>query len=362
MKKIYSLMLLSVMSILVLFGCGKDKSIENVESAYTEMVNSFVVSEENKFFSDYNNPNSIVITYPATVDYTIKNASPSNAVQKRYRGLYYQQLVLNNIFDYYDHHQQDFYRIAKGKDIDNDEINDLYDSIVELKDNLKDFESHYTSFLDATENGISDIMEFNITSYSYYLNKVIDKSFDFIYKFHDMYVDYCIDDYSAYNETNLNIYVDKAYLDISYVVYLENIKSFNYSVGSHGVCDLADVVGSQSEYNLLELLENKKSISDTIIGNVGATTEQGVTATNTVNLFVYSKDVFEQRLNTYISTYYDSNIFQINQYKYDLTGNVDYGSYLLSLSASDRAKIVLLDRFTQDNFKNYVNKLNTIVD
>ena len=62
MKKIYSLMLLSVMSILVLFRCDKDKSIENVESAYTEMVNSFVVSEENKFFSDYNNPNSIVIT------------------------------------------------------------------------------------------------------------------------------------------------------------------------------------------------------------------------------------------------------------------------------------------------------------
>jgi hypothetical protein len=364
MKKLFSFLVLSVFSVLALFGCGKDRDINDIKNAYSNMVSSYAEEkkQEYKFFSDKNSPNSIVISYPVMVRQAINSNSPSNAVQKRYRALYYQQKILDNIFIYYNNHQEEFYRIAESQEIEKDELNDLYNRVCSVNESLKNFESHYSSFISATEDGVSDIMEFNITSYSYNLNHVIDCSFDFIYKFHDLYVKYCVENYGAYSESNLNTYVDKAYVDISYIVYLENIKSFNYSVGSHGVCDLSDVVGSQTEYNLLSLLEERKPISTTIVGNVGLTSDAGVLATDAVNLFTYSRDVFEQRLTPYISTYSSVNMYNLNQYKYGLNGSVNYESYLKSLSASDRATIALLNSFVEDNFSNYISKLNSIVN
>ena len=362
MKKIFSLLLLPVFSILILFGCGDDREIKDIQTAYSEMVSDFTVSGESDFFSDSEKPNSIVISYPATIKQAIENTSPSNSVQKRYRALYYQQEILNNIFTYYNNYQEEFYRETASKDIDEDKINSLYDSAKNLHETLTNFEGAYNSFNDAIEDGISDVMKFNMTSYSFHLNKVIDASFDFVYKFHNIYTEYCVDNYDSANADNLALYVDKAYLDISYIAYLENIKSFNYSVGGHGVCDLADVVGSSNKYNLLSLLDSRKSISDFVTANLGATTEEGVEVTERINLFAYNRGVYEQRVNNYLTTYRSVDIFKINQYRFGLNGNVDYNSYLTSQSSSDRAVILMLDNFVEDTFLSYVEKLNTIVE
>jgi len=362
MKKIFSLLLLPVFSLLILFGCGNDKKIEDIQSAYSDMVNSYTISGESDFFSDETSPNSIVISYPITVEQVISNSNPSNDVQKRFRALYYQQKILDNIFAYYNNHQEDFYRIAPSKDIDEDEINDLYNNLNDIRDVLSEFEKHYDTFIDAISNGVSDIMEYNLTSYAFYLNRVIDESFDFIYKFHNMYANHCVDNYQSITADNLSIYVDKAYIDISYVVYLENIKSFNYSVGSHGVCDLSSVVGSSNSYNILSLLDNRKSLSAFVQENVGNDSEQGESANESADLFVHAKNVIEQRLSTFITTYNAVNMYNINQYRFNLNGGVDYEAYLTSLSASDRSIVNSIDNFVKDCFNNYVDKLNKIVE
>ena len=54
------------------------------------------------------------------------------------------------------------------------------------------------------------------------------------------------------------------------IIYLENIKSFNHSVGSNGVCDLSGIVGNLSENNYLTLLdENRGTIKSSISENLG---------------------------------------------------------------------------------------------
>lgn len=363
MKKIFGLLLLPILSVLVLFGCGKDKEIEDVLTAYTEMVDTFTVGGESDLFSEASNPKAIVISYPVTVKQAIENIAPSNDLQKRYRGLYYQQEILDNIYTYYTNYQEDFYRIAKSKDIDEDEVNDLYDSVKDIHDSLDNFKHHYETFKDVTlDSGISDIMEFNITSYTFHLNKVIDASFDFVYRFHNIYSNYCIDDYHSFNADNLQLYVDKAYLDISYVVYLENIKSFNYSVGEHGICDLSSIVGSESEKNLLSLLDERKNISATILGNLGTSTEAGIYADEAVSIFSYIRDVYEQRINSYLTNYKKVNMYNISQYRFNDSSNITYENYLNSLSASDRAVHTMLDNFVDDTFLNYVSKLNSILE
>ena len=166
---------------------------------------------------------------------------------------------------------------------------------------------------------------------------------------------------SIYNKNNLDSYVNVAYLDMTYVIYLENIKSFDYSVGDNGVCDLANIIGNENEYNLLDNLNTRKSISLSITESLGADTETGQEATELVNTFVYARDIFNQRLSTYIATYNDLDMYTINQYKFDLSGNVDYNSYLISLSASDRAIVKSVDTFILDVFDSYLEKLNLIV-
>lgn len=362
-KRLLSLVILPMLTILALFGCGSDKSAKDIQELYTKMTTSYVVEDKNILFADDNDTLSLYIYYPDVVKNAIKMSTPSNDVQKRYVALGYQQKILDFIFDYYSNNQENFYRVADSQNIDNDDLNDLYNKLSNLNSILENFMSEYNTFIDATKNGISDIMEFNITSYSFELNKVIDASFDFIFNFHDIYSSYCLTNYSTkFTAENLNVYVDKAYLDIAYVVYLENIKAFNFSVGKNGVCDLAGVIGNNSEYNLLELLDNRGSIKDTILNNLDSISSNYDATMEKLNDFAYSRNVYNQRLKNYKLIYNTLNMFEINGYKFYQVNGVTFDNYINSLSASERATVLMLDNFIEDIFYNYVEKLQTIVE
>ena len=99
-------------------------------------------------------------------------------------------------------------------------------------------------------------MEFNLTNYAYELNVLIEDSFTFMYKFANMYETYGIEDYSKKNVKNLQTRVDKTYLDIAYIIYLQNFKAFNYSVGNKGICDLLPIVETNNKFNLVNDLDS----------------------------------------------------------------------------------------------------------
>lgn len=345
---------------MILCGCGGDKNSVNIKDAYLSMTTQYVIEEKNFFFSNSLKPNSIVIDYADNVDLAINSPDLSNDVQKRYKALDYQQKILNNIFDYYHNHQEEFY--TKASSANKDDLNTLYNKVTNLKNKLKDFESHFERFEDATTESPFAIMEYHITSYSFELNKIIDASFDFIDYFHELYVKYCIEDYSIYNAKNIHVYVDKAYIDIARIVYMENIKSFNETVGSNGVCDMSTVVGSDNEYNILNVLDNKGTVSVNVLDNLGADNELGREVLQNLNEFTYIRDVFEQRLETYKTNYSKIDKKFVSQYKFDEMAEFDYDSYLKTLSASDRATLVMIDNFVSQNFVDMVVKLDKIVD
>ena len=363
MKKILYAIMFPLIAISCFVGCGceKDRSIGDVQKAYIEMVESFNTDGGNKFFDVETDKFVISIQYPTDLKSAIDNTSCANDTQKRYRALFYQQEIISNIFAYYSNNEESFYTYTSGKDVNQDEINNLYNKVKNLHEALKEFEIQYNIFIDATEKDLSDIMKFNITTYSYYLNSLIDSSFDFIYTFQTMYEKYgCENEYDN-PLTNLNTYVDKAYLDISYIVYLEDIKSFNHEVGENGVCDLSAIIGNEKTFEYLELLENRGAVSSVIVENYGKDTEAGILSTNAVNAFVYSREVFEQRLNTYVNAYNSVDNLTINQYKFELNGGIDYDSYLKTLSSSEKATIILMDSFVNENFNNYITKLKAII-
>ena len=362
MKRFLCFLLLPLVSLIFLCGCGDDKNSKDLQILYESMVNTFIVEKENKLFSDSERPNTLSIKYTDEVEDAINNDTPSTDIQKRYRAIEYQQRLLNYIFNYYENNQEEFYKVMSSKDYSNTDMNDLYNSLSNLKSKVSDFKQAYNLFIDATKSGISDIMEFNLTNYSYELNKIIEESFTFMYKFAYMYETYGIEDYSNNSVANLKIKVDKSYLDIAYVIYLQNFKAFNYSVGNKGICDLVSVVGNEKEFNLTNNLNTTKSLSIEVLSNLKPDDEKYEEVNNLINDFIYSKEVFDQRIKNYKNIYNDQDVYTITQYKFDLINGVDYSSYINNLNSSDKASIAMLDGFISTTYQKLVDKLSLIVE
>lgn len=362
MKKLLSLIILPLVALACLFGCGDNRTVADIKKLYLTTVDEYKDGDTRVFFSDESNEYQLYISYPQTLLNVMNNASLSNDVQKRYKGLDYQQKILRNIYAYYTNHYEDFYKVAESKNIDKNTLNDLYNKLNNLNTTLDEFVVHYNTFTDLVGNGVSNVMKYNITRYTYQVNKVIDASFTFMYAFHDVYSQYCVDNYNS-NSSAISIQttVDKAYLDLAYVVYMENIKAFNYSVSENGICDLSGVVANNCEYNLLSLLDSKKTLDETILENLVSGTTYYEETMEKLNAFAYSRDVFEQKLNTYKSTYYSLDMYNVSAYKFGNVSDWDYEDYLQTLSPSKKATVTMLENFVQDNFQNYISKLEEIV-
>lgn len=347
------------MALVCLFGCGESKTVADIKKLYMSTIDEHKDGDTRVFFSNTENEYQLTISYPDVLLSVMESNHPSNG---RYKGLDYQQKILRNIYAYYTNHQEDFYRVVDSKSINKATINELYNKLNSLNTTLDEFVVHYNTFMDIVENGVSNIMKYNITRYTYQLNKVIDASFDFMYAFHDVYSKYCIDDYSNYfSVNNIQTYVDKAYLDMAFVVYMENIKAFNYSGSENGVCDLANVVSNTSEFNILDLLDSRGTVDDVILNNLVKDSSYYDETMEKLNAFAYSRDVFEQKLSSYKSTYNSLDIYNISAYKYGNVSPWDYDDYLLTLSPSKRATVIMLENFVKDNFQNYIEKLEDLV-
>lgn len=362
MKKIICLLLLPLFSLIFLCGCGEDKTSFDLAVLYESMVeNTYVVEKDNKFFSDSDKKNSIAIKYTDEVQKAINYSYAETDNQKRYTAIKYQQLILDYIFNYYENNQENFYTVMSSAEFSNNDMNNLYSSLENLKNTLSKFKISYDAFIDATNDGVSDVMEFNLTNYSFELNKVIDASFDFMYKFANMYETYGIQDYSALNATNLQIKVDKSYLDIAKIIYLENFKAFDYSVGSKGVCDLLPTVDVFTSHTQIQNLTGVKKLSGMVSENLNENSEKYSEIIDNVNNYLYSKEVFDQRVDKYGEIYNELDIYSITQYKFRLAG-ISYDDYKNTLDPSEQASLNLLDNFISNYYYKLLNTLLLIVE
>ena len=217
-------------------------------------------------------------------------------------------------------------------------------------------------------NGLSNVLDINLKNYTYELNKVIEKSFDFMYEFAGFYEKYCIENPDAIDVNTLNYRIDKAYLDIAHIVYLENFKTFSIEVVDRGACDLTKIIGKNQAFNLLNDLGAAKSLSSNIIINLDSNSANYLNATELVRNFLYASNIFNQNYLHYLQTYNDvycgdnNTIKQYNQYRFDLMGGGSLATFLNSLSATDRAKVNMLTNFIEECYNNLFEKLNLIVE
>jgi len=280
---------------------------------------------------------------------------------KRYVAIEKQQKILTNIFNYYEKNSKEFYTKMPSVTCPADEINDLYAKLEELKKELNSFRTDYNTFVETTAGNVSKVMPFTLINYSYKLNVLIEKSFDFMYKFMDMYTRYCVENYDVNSPANISLRIDKAYVDLSYVVYYENFKSFNYSVGSKGVCDLDAIITSGSDFELIEDIEQIKILSNDVLNNLVEGSTRYEEIQTKLKEFVYAQELYSQRMSIYIKTYNSIDFYTLNQHRLGLVADVDYDRYLSSLTETKKSDALMLENFIDNVYGNYVEKLNAIV-
>ena len=113
MKKFLSILILPLMAVLCLVGCGEAKTAIDIENYYKSIKASFVVEEENICFSNTNNPNTITILYKDSIGVAVNNQAPTTDNQKRFVALGYQQQILDYIFNFYEKNNAKFYKNAQ---------------------------------------------------------------------------------------------------------------------------------------------------------------------------------------------------------------------------------------------------------
>lgn len=368
MKKILSLIFLPLIAIMFLCGCGEKGDVTELQKLYTQVTTMYVVEGENIFFNDTNNPHTISIAYTDGVKEAIDIENPTTVLQKRYRTFHYNQVILNNIFNLYENNSDNFYKVMSNSDYKEKEIENLYSKLTNLKDSLIEFKSSYDIFIEQTKVGLSDVLDINLKNFTYELNKITEKSFDFMYEFVGVYEKYCIEDKNATDVATLNYRIDKAYMDLAHIVYLENFKTFSTTVADKGVCDLTKLIDLDNKFNLLDDIGDTKKLSNSIIVNLDAASDQNLNAMNLVNDFVYASNLFDQNYSHYINAYNkvyndESNtIKQYNNYRFGLIGGGSLESFLNGLSATDRAQVNMLTNFISECYNNLHEKLILIVE
>lgn len=368
MRKILSLIFLPLIALCFLCGCGNDGEVENLKKAYNDMTAVYVVEGENIFFSDDAKPNTIAIAYADYIDNAISIENPNTTIQKRYRTFYYEQLMLNNIFNLYENHQENFYKVMSSADYKSKDVEKLQDKLNDLQNSLVEFKSSYNLFIEQTQEGLSDVLDINLKNYTFELNKVIEKSLSFMYEFANVYEKYCIEDINAINQTTLNYKIDKTYLNLTNIIYLENFKTFSIEVADRGVCDVSSLIGMDSKFNLLNDLQLNGKLSPSIIANLDESSIHHLNTMNVVNDYVYAYNLFNQNVSHYVNTYNDiynskhTSTNQYNEYRLGLVGGGSLESFLNGLSITDRSKVNLLTNFIDECYTNLVEKLKLIVE
>ena len=347
------------MSIFILAGCGEKKTEKDVKNVFDSMKVIGVEGEEkSKLFSDSNTPNSIKIEYPDNVVEVINlEESNDNLLSKCYMALDIQQSILDNIYNFYEKHNEKFYSIMPTKEYNEKEMEDLYNEAKNLESSLQDFSIQHESFVTSASAGVSDVMISKINIYSYQLNNVIENSFNFIYKFMDMYENYCIENKESTSIEYLNFSIVKTLVNFSYVIYLENVKSFNDAVGKNGVCEVYNIIETnKTKYDFTMFLESF-AVSEATINNLNTTSTLYAKTQKTVDEYYYFNEIFEQKLVAYENTYKSFDFYNYNKHRMNLGNGVTYTDYLNTLSQSEKASISLMENFMYTTFLDLYEKV-----
>lgn len=359
-KRVLCWLLLPLCTIGVLAGCGKNKSAEMISNLYSDIKAEY--KDKNHIFKETSDKvvtNQLFITYDGEMGKIYTSALNKDDFKADLNLYYryvvlveYQQAILTRISEYYDKWEEGFYSGLKLKDVDKDELNALYKTLEQFRQDLRDFEvARKKVESDINIMTFTGAIRSNLTEYSYQFNMLIEKYANFVNQVRDLQVKYLFDNNSIPETNNrdaLNRLVDEFYLNYSQALYYRALKSFNRT----NECDLADfafkLYGTNGDYFAITKAypyNFNGFTADTVVGKDAEIEE-----------FLYVRNSFIQKFAIYKKIYDSVNYYEYNQNVVeDILKNTNENTdkYIDKLSDVDKANIRLIESFEETLLQSY---------
>ncbi len=394
MKKFYSLLILPLIAVFCLFGCGTDRTTTEIKAVYSQMVDTYVInSESNWYFEKPVNSTEYTKMY-VTYDneYGFNDAVlgkfeslVSDDLELRYEQLtsvYARTLIM--AYNYYTNWNELFFANIDSKNPDADDLTELYDRLVDFRRQLEKFN---TSKLNIEREvkllGInSELVAAKIDAFNNAYNNLISKVLNFVNYFKDLHVKYFYSDTDVVDGSYAKRAYDEAILSLANFIY----KDYLQALSKNGTVQLISIDNAiSSSYNIFNdtsFLTTKISqvqtdgkvglskLSSTVINALNdpnnANNQRAVSA---VNQFVVSLNTFNQYFNLYNKVYDKVSMESFNNYRFEINGGFDgkdatekHENYIETLSPVDAANVNVLIDFEENKVSAFLNSIYALLD
>ena len=393
MKKFYSLLILPLVAVFCLFGCGTDRTTTEIKAVYSQMVDTYVInSESNWYFEKPVNSTEYTKMY-VTYDneYGFNDAVlgkfeslVSDDLELRYTQLtsvYARTLLM--AYNYYTNWNELFFANIDSKNPDADDLTELYDKLVDFRRQLEKFN---TSKLNIEREvkllGInSELVAAKIDAFNNEYNNLISKVLSFVNYFKDLHVKYFYSDTDVVDGSYAKRAYDEAILSLANFIY----KDYLQALSKNGTVQLISIDNAiSSSYNIF----NDYSLLTTKISKIQSTKKVGLStltdslinalndpnnannqsAVSAVNQFVVSLNTFNQYFNLYNKVYGKVSMESFNNYRFEINGGFDgkdatekHENYIETLSPVDAANVNVLVDFEENKVSAFLNSINTLL-
>lgn len=394
MKKFYSLLILPLIAVFCLFGCGTDRTTTEIKAVYSQMVDTYVINSENNWYfekpvnsTEYT---KMYVTYDN--EYGFNDAVlgkfeslVSDDLELRYTQLtsvYARTLLM--AYNYYTNWNELFFANIDSKNPDADDLTELYDRLVDFRRQLEKFN---TSKLNIEREvkllGInSELVAAKIDAFNNAYNNLISKVLNFVNYFKDLHVKYFYSDTDVVDGSYANRAYDEAILSLANFIY----KDYLQALSKNGTVQLISIDNAiSSSYNIFNdtsFLTTKISqvqtdgkvglskLSSTVIdalNDPNNANNQG--AVSAVNQFVVSLNTFNQYFNLYNKVYDKVSMESFNNYRFEINGGFDgkdatekHENYIETLSPVDAANVNVLIDFEENKVSAFLNSIYALLD
>lgn len=403
MKKLYSLILLPLIAVFMLVGCGETtRTVKEVQDLYNTMVEKynekidensnnwyFINKSDNeeallKMYVTYDNSNKLNDAVRAGLTLDEMKAiigsdyAPSEELATRYEQLttiYARTLTM--AFNYYTNWSETFFDRIDAVDSEEKEITNLYGKLNELK---RELESFNTAKLNIEREvqlfGLdSEIVASSLDVFNYNYNALLEKVLNFVNYFRDLHVKYYFSNTSVINSAYAQRVYDDGLLTIANYIYYDYLKALT----TNGTTNLVNVKLKSSQFDIFNHGSNNitqfakvndnrvkgvVSINEEIVNslNIEGESVDKTNATNTVKLVEVALNTFKQYFGIYTKVFDKVNMESFNNYRFKTSGGYDdFDAYASTLSPVQKANVNIMIDMEENKIYDFMSSLSNLI-
>lgn len=364
MKKLKCILLSLAIFILPCFcvacSCGLEKyKSEDIKNLYKTIVEYQIDSKDGSntmFATDY----TICVDYAPAVKNVFISAEPTANEYNLYALENIYNPLFEAIFRYYEKWNENFFETA-DEVLSRNEFNNLYLKLNDIHDALRELNIAKENMeAIVTNRGVDGTPSYEITSYIYVLNNVVDKSIDFVSYFRDLHIAK-IFNYDDVSTSTVTRTLDEMLLSFAKLVYIDNIIPFTTINGGTKICDVSILVKAYYDDNSYVKFYALDKLNTELRSDVVYALDNGTDAVilSQADQYMYYSNILKQNILTLESVSANINYYRLSLYRFgEVNGGVE--EYSKTISAKEHTSYIFLAKLEDFLINEYLPILNEL--